>query len=83
MKKAKKGFEESLKELEEIVRELERGELSLDESIETFQRGMILSKDLSKMLDDMEKRVTILIEDENGMIKEENFIGTGDGKDGL
>ncbi|HHV28608.1 exodeoxyribonuclease VII small subunit [Acetivibrio mesophilus] len=79
----KKGFEESLKELESIVKQLERGELPLDESIEMFQKGITLSKDLSKMLDDMEKRVSILIEDENGMIKEENFIGAGDDKSGL
>ncbi|HOM01350.1 MAG TPA: exodeoxyribonuclease VII small subunit [Acetivibrio sp.] len=79
----KKSFEESLKELEEIVRQLEKGELSLDESIEMFQKGMILSKDLGKMLDDMEKRVSILIEDENGDIREEDFIKMGDDKDGL
>jgi len=53
-----------LKELEEIVKQLEKGELPLDESIEMFQKGMMLSKDLSKMLDEMEKRVSILIEDE-------------------
>ncbi|GAE87659.1 exodeoxyribonuclease VII small subunit [Acetivibrio straminisolvens] len=79
----KKSFEESLKELEEIVRQLEKGELSLDESIEMFQKGMVLSKDLSKMLDDMEKKVSILIEDEDGNIREENFVRTGDDKGGL
>jgi len=35
----KKSFEESLKELEEIVKQLEKGELPLDESIEMFQKG--------------------------------------------
>lgn len=76
--KEKKGFEDSLEELEDIVRQLERGELSLDESIEVFQKGIILSKDLSKLLDEMERKVTILIEDEKGVIKEENFIKTGE-----
>lgn len=82
-KKEKLNFEESLRELEDIVRQLERGEYSLDESIKAFQKGVALSKDLSKMLDDMEKKVSILIEGETGILKEENFIGTGDEKDGL
>jgi exodeoxyribonuclease VII small subunit len=82
-KKGKINYEESLRDLEDIVRQLERGEYSLDESIEAFQKGVALSKDLSKMLDNMEKKVSILIEGETGMLKEENFIGTGDEKDGL
>jgi len=82
-KKEKLNFEESLRELEDIVRQLERGEYSLDESIKAFQKGVALSKDLSKMLDDMEKKVSILFEGETGILKEENFIGTGDEKDGL
>lgn len=82
-KKEKIRFEESLRELEDIVRQLERGEIPLDESIKAFQRGVTLSKDLSKILDDMEKKVSILIENEAGTLKEENFIGTGDEKDGL
>ncbi|HOP92922.1 MAG TPA: exodeoxyribonuclease VII small subunit [Acetivibrio thermocellus] len=79
----KKSFEESLKELEEIVKQLEKGELPLDESIEMFQKGMMLSKDLSKMLDEMEKRVSILIEDKNGTVREEDFIKMGDDKSGI
>ncbi|MFZ5985791.1 MAG: exodeoxyribonuclease VII small subunit [Bacillota bacterium] len=78
MAKAKKCFEESLEQLEDIVKKLEIGELTLDESIEIFQQGIGLSKDLSKMLDEMEKKITILIEDEKGNIKEENFIKTGE-----
>ncbi|HOQ38025.1 MAG TPA: exodeoxyribonuclease VII small subunit [Acetivibrio sp.] len=77
-KKENINFEESLRELEEIVRQLERGEYSLDESIKAFQRGMTLSRDLSKVLDDMEKKISILIESESGILKEENFIETGD-----
>lgn len=72
-----------MKELEEIVKQLEKGELPLDESIEMFQKGMMLSKDLSKMLDEMEKRVSILIEDENGTVREEDFIKMGDDKSGI
>jgi exodeoxyribonuclease VII small subunit len=45
MAKEKKSFEKSLNELEEIVEKLERGEMSLDDSIEIFQKGVKLSKD--------------------------------------
>ncbi|WP_010252613.1 exodeoxyribonuclease VII small subunit [Acetivibrio cellulolyticus] len=74
MAKEKKNFEKSLGELEDIVEKLERGEMSLDESIEIFQKGVTLSKDLSKMLDEIEKKITVLVENENGEVKEEDFI---------
>lgn len=74
MAKEKKNFEKSLNELEEIVEKLERGEMSLDESIEIFQKGVTLSKDLSKMLDEIEKKITILVENENGEVIEKDFI---------
>lgn len=74
MAKKEKNFEKSLNELEEIVEKLEQGEMSLDESIEVFQKGVTLSKELSKMLDEIEKKITILVEDENGDIMEKDFI---------
>ncbi|MDQ2085312.1 exodeoxyribonuclease VII small subunit [Herbivorax sp. ANBcel31] len=73
MSKEKKTFEESMNELEKIVEDLEKGEMPLENSIEAFQKGMGLSRNLSKMLDEMEKKITILIEDEKGSIKEEDF----------
>jgi exodeoxyribonuclease VII small subunit len=75
MAREKKNFEKSLNELEEIVEKLERGDMSLEQSIEMFQKGVTLSKDLSKMLDEIEKKITILVENENGEIKEEDFGG--------
>ena len=73
MAKEKKNFEKSLSELEEIVEKLERGEMSLDESIEIFQKGVTLSKDLSKMLDEIEKKITLLVENEKGEVVEKFF----------
>ena len=58
-----KGFEEKLKELEELVTELERGELPLEESIAKFENGINLSKECHKKLDDAEKKINILIGD--------------------
>jgi len=66
------NFEETMKELEEVVQALENGELNLDESIKEFEKGMKLSKDASKYLEDAEKKITILVNKENE-IKEEDF----------
>lgn len=67
------SFEAAINELEAIVEKLEKGELTLDESINHFQKGMELSKYCSKKLDEVEKRVSMLIEDEKGNVREELF----------
>lgn len=68
----KLNFEETMKELEEVVQKLENGELNLDESIKEFEKGMELSKRASNYLEDAEKRITILV-NKDDEIKEENF----------
>jgi exodeoxyribonuclease VII small subunit len=71
--KNEKSFEEAIGELEAIVQQLEKGELPLDESLEVFQRGIELSKFCSKRLDQIEKKITILLENKDGDITEEEF----------
>lgn len=66
------NFEDAMKELEQIAEELEKGNLSLDESVSKFEDGMKLSKKCSDLLDTAEKKITMLIND-NGNIKEEKF----------
>lgn len=66
-------FEEAIKKLEDISKELESGELGLDESVSKFEEGMKLSKICTKMLNEAEKRINILI-NSDGNIKEESFI---------
>lgn len=66
------NFEDAMKGLEKIAEELEKGNLSLDESVSKFEDGMKLSKKCSDLLDTAEKKITMLIND-NGTIKEENF----------
>ena len=73
MAKANKSFEEAIVELELIVEKLEKGELPLDDSIEVFQKGIELSKFCNKRLDEVERKISILVEDEKGDIKEEPF----------
>ena len=66
------NYEDKITELEKVVNELENGEMSLDESLTKFEQGMKLSKECNKMLEDAEKKITILLE-KDGNIEEENF----------
>ena len=68
-------FEQSLKELEQVVLELEKGDLTLDKAIENFEKGMELSVACSKKLDEAEKKINILVKKEDG-VKEETFVAT-------
>ena len=72
-KKEDVNFEELIKKLEEITNKLEKEQLSLDESVKLFEEGMQISKQCNSKLEDAEKRITMLIND-NNEIKEENFI---------
>ncbi len=67
-----KSFEESMQELEKIVQELENNDLNLDESVKKFEDGMEISKKCNKILEEAEKKITILLEN-NGEIEEKNF----------
>jgi exodeoxyribonuclease VII small subunit len=57
-------FERALDELEKLVERMEEGELSLEESLRLYERGMELSKACQKALDAAEKRIRILSEQE-------------------
>ena len=64
-------FEQAMAELEEIVKRLEKGELTLDESISCFRRGVELTKYCNRKLDEAERSITMLIEGENGVTEKE------------
>ncbi|MEE0866549.1 MAG: exodeoxyribonuclease VII small subunit [Clostridia bacterium] len=68
----KKSFEENIEDLEKIVSELENGDLNLDDSVSKFEEGIKISKECNKILEDTEKKITILL-NKDGEIKEENF----------
>ena len=67
-----KSFEENIENLENIVTELEKGDLNLDESMKKFEEGMKISRDCTKILEEAEKKITILLE-KDGEVAEENF----------
>lgn len=67
-----KTFEEQMENLEQIVSELEKGNLNLDDSVIKFEEGIKISKECNKILQEAEKKITMLV-NENGEVKEENF----------
>jgi len=56
-------FETSLSELEDIIERMEKGELSLEQSLKDFERGVYLTRSCQKALKDAEQRVSILMQD--------------------
>ena len=68
-----KTFEGAVDQLEQIVKELETGDLPLEKAMKKFEEGIRLSKFCSKKLDETEKRITVLLENEKGNLVEEPF----------
>ena len=60
-KEKKESFEDLMQTLENIVQTLEKGDLNLDDSVSKFEEGMKISKQCSKMLEDSEKKISILL----------------------
>jgi len=72
---AKKTFEHAMKQLEQIVQDLESGDMPLEKAIKTFEDGIQLSKFCSEKLDETEKRITILMQSPDGELSEVPFSG--------
>lgn len=67
-----KTFEEAINELEKIVSDLESGNKTLDESVKMFEEGMEMSKYCNKILEEAEKKITMVLE-KNGELVEEDM----------
>lgn len=61
-----------MENLETIVTELEKGDLNLDDSISKFEQGIKIAKECNKMLEDAEKKITILFKNDDE-VEEKNF----------
>jgi exodeoxyribonuclease VII small subunit len=79
--KKERSFEEVLRELEEIVNRLEQGDLPLEESLELFEQGVRLSRACHSKLDEAQKRLEILLKDEEGMMTARPFDQPGGAED--
>lgn len=67
---AENNFEKDIKELENIVQTLESGESSLDDMLKQFEKGIELSRNCTKVLDEAEKKITILTKKPDGEVEE-------------
>ena len=66
-------FEASLKKLEEIVKRLETGTLTLEDSLKAFEEGVKHAAFCTSRLDDAERRVEVLLKQKDGSLKRETF----------
>jgi len=73
-----KTFEESFGELVQIVERLQQGELPLEETISLFERGMRLSFECERYLEEAGRRVEVLVEREDGRLETEEFEESDD-----
>ncbi len=69
----KPDFETSLKELEEIVDQLETSDLALDETLAKYEKGIKIYKQCYQILEKAEKKINILLKNSTGNIRTEEF----------
>ena len=67
------SFEENLRELEDIVKKLESGDISLDEMLELYEQGIARTKECNAQLKNAEQKISILEKKSNGEIEEKPF----------
>ena len=84
MARAKKSvdFEEALDQLEELVEDMENGDLTLEESLKAFEQGIKLTRECQQALSTAEQKVKMLIE-ENGKLKSVDLDQEGQQQDYL
>ena len=66
------NFEKQLSELEKIVADMERGDMSLEESLQAYERGVQLTRECQAALDSAQQRINVLTE-KNGVLAEQPF----------
>lgn len=73
MEKNNLSYEKAIEELEEILKKMEGDDLSLNEILEKFKRGIYLYNHCNGILNRMEGEIKILLRDEEGNLNEEDF----------
>ncbi len=74
----KASFENNLKELETIVKALESSEVTLDEMLTLYEKGIALTKSCTLQLEMAEQKITVLMKNKDGEMIEENFKPMGE-----
>ena len=67
----KMSFEDSMKTLEDLVKQLESGELDLDKSLEDYERAVVLRDHCKKILDESDRKVQTIMETASGIVKKD------------
>lgn len=68
-----KKFETALEELEQVVEQLESGELSLEDALTAFEKGVRLVKICNQKLNEVEKKIEVLVKDKEGKLQLKPF----------
>ena len=79
-KRAGQSFEASLAALERVVRELERGDLPLEKSLELFEQGVRLSRECQERLNEADRRIELLLSESDGRMIVSPFDPEGFGR---
>jgi|APSaa5957512622_1039677.scaffolds.fasta_scaffold237405_2 exodeoxyribonuclease VII small subunit len=69
----KQTFETALQKLEQIVKEMESGNLSLEDAVAKYEAGIKQSKFCIDYLDKIEKKISLISPDDHGKLKENSF----------
>ncbi len=73
----KQSFEKNLSELEQVVKALEGSDITLDDMIALFERGVKLTRECTQALDNAEQKITVLMKNrDSGETEEQPFAGT-------
>jgi len=72
------SYEAALEDIERIVEQLESGELSLEDSLAIFEKGVGLTKYCYQKLDEVEKKIEVLTKDREGKLQLKNFEAAED-----
>ncbi|VUD53908.1 Exodeoxyribonuclease 7 small subunit [Thalassocella blandensis] len=75
------NFEKSIEQLESLVDALESGDLSLEDSLKTFEKGINLTRQCQQALSEAEQKVQILLQNNNGENTEESVVDFDDSDD--
>jgi exodeoxyribonuclease VII small subunit len=81
-RESNKKFESAMEELESIIEQLESGDLSLDDSLAAFEKGVGLVKYCNQKLSEVESKIELLMKDKEGRLKLKSLNSIADEEEG-
>lgn len=78
---ANKKFETALEELEQVIEQMDSGELSLEEALAAYEKGVGLAKLCYQRLNEVEKKIELLVKDKDGKLQLTPYADAGDDDD--